>query len=80
MIVLGPALAGRLPFVAKYWKPTTRQGGILNFVYWLGVYGLGLPLLTPIGAAEVPAADVPAKESRPLHDPWGAYCFASTPS
>jgi len=36
-VVLGPAIAGRLPFVAKLLHATNDQGNILNFVYWLGL-------------------------------------------
>lgn len=36
-VVLGPALAGRLPFVAKLLHATNDQGNILNFIYWLGL-------------------------------------------
>jgi Kef-type K+ transport system membrane component KefB len=36
-VVLGPAIAGRLPFVAKLLHATNDQGNILTFVYWLGL-------------------------------------------
>ncbi len=36
-IVLGPALLGRLPFIAGVMNAGKQQGSILNFVYWLGL-------------------------------------------
>ncbi len=36
-IVLGPALLGRLPSVARLVEATTQRGNVLNFVYWLGL-------------------------------------------
>src|SRR5436309_12265040 len=36
-IVLGPALVGRLPFLAGLMEATKHQTNILNFVYWLGL-------------------------------------------
>ncbi|MCU1272326.1 MAG: conserved hypothetical rane protein [Acidobacteriaceae bacterium] len=36
-IVLGPALLGRLPFVAQLIDNAKHQGNILDFVYWLGL-------------------------------------------
>jgi Kef-type K+ transport system membrane component KefB len=36
-IVLGPALLGRLPFVAHLIDAAKHQGNILDFVYWLGL-------------------------------------------
>jgi Kef-type K+ transport system membrane component KefB len=36
-VVLGPALLGRLPFLAQIMQGTPRQGNILDFVYWLGL-------------------------------------------
>lgn len=36
-IVLGPALLGRLPFVAHLIDGAKHQGNILDFVYWLGL-------------------------------------------
>lgn len=36
-IVLGPALLGRLPFIAGVMNAGKSQGSILNFVYWLGL-------------------------------------------
>ena len=36
-IVLGPALLGRLPFVAHLVDAAKHQGNILDFIYWLGL-------------------------------------------
>jgi Kef-type K+ transport system membrane component KefB len=36
-MILGPALFGRLPFLASLTKTTTPSGNILDFVYWLGL-------------------------------------------
>ena len=36
-IVLGPALLGRLPFIAGVMNAGKQQGSILNFIYWLGL-------------------------------------------
>lgn len=36
-VVLGPALLGRLPFLAHIMQGAMHQGNILDFVYWLGL-------------------------------------------
>ena len=36
-VILGPALLGRLPFIAKYIAEAQHQGKVLDFVYWLGL-------------------------------------------
>jgi Kef-type K+ transport system membrane component KefB len=36
-VVLGPALLGRLPFLARIMQGAMHQGNILDFVYWLGL-------------------------------------------
>jgi len=36
-VVLGPALLGRLPFVAHLLGTVKHQGNILDFLYWLGL-------------------------------------------
>jgi Kef-type K+ transport system membrane component KefB len=36
-VVLGPALLGRLPFVAHLFDTAKHQGSVLDFVYWLGL-------------------------------------------
>jgi Kef-type K+ transport system membrane component KefB len=36
-VVLGPALLGRLPFMAHIVDSAKHQGNILDFVYWLGL-------------------------------------------
>lgn len=36
-VVLGPALLGRLPVVARLMEAGKHQAGILTFVYWLGL-------------------------------------------
>ena len=36
-IVLGPALLGRLPFVADLLSSVQHEGQILDFVYWMGL-------------------------------------------
>ena len=36
-VVLGPTLLGRFPCVASLLQEVTRQSGILNFIYWLGL-------------------------------------------
>ena len=36
-VLLGPAVLGRLHFVAGIEKAATQQGNILDFVYWLGL-------------------------------------------
>jgi Kef-type K+ transport system membrane component KefB len=36
-VVLGPALLGRLPIIAKYVSEAQHQGKVLDFVYWLGL-------------------------------------------
>jgi Kef-type K+ transport system membrane component KefB len=36
-VVLGPALLGRLPFMAHIIDSAKHQGNILDFVYWLGL-------------------------------------------
>src|ERR1700733_10496796 len=36
-VVLGPALLGRLPFLAHIMQGDMHQGNILDFVYWLGL-------------------------------------------
>lgn len=36
-VVLGPALLGRLPFMAHIVDAAKHQGNILDFVYWLGL-------------------------------------------
>jgi len=36
-IVLGPALLGRIPAVAKLMQASQHDGNILTFVYWLGL-------------------------------------------
>jgi Kef-type K+ transport system membrane component KefB len=36
-VVLGPALLGRLPFMAHVVESAKHQGNILDFVYWLGL-------------------------------------------
>ena len=36
-VVLGPALLGRLPFVARLLLTARSQDNILNFIYWLGL-------------------------------------------
>jgi Kef-type K+ transport system membrane component KefB len=36
-VVLGPALLGRLPFVAHLIEAAKHQGNVLDFVYWLGL-------------------------------------------
>jgi Kef-type K+ transport system membrane component KefB len=36
-VVLGPALLGRFPAVARLVDTTRHQGNILDFVYWLGL-------------------------------------------
>ena len=36
-VVLGPALLGRLPFVANLVEGAKHQGNVLDFVYWLGL-------------------------------------------
>jgi Kef-type K+ transport system membrane component KefB len=36
-VVLGPALLGRLPFVAHFTDSAKHQGNVLDFVYWLGL-------------------------------------------
>jgi len=36
-VVLGPALLGRLPFVANLIDTAKHQGNVLDFVYWLGL-------------------------------------------
>ena len=47
-VVLGPALLGRLPFVAHLFDSARHQGNILDFVYWLG-----LLLLMFLSGAEI---------------------------
>jgi Kef-type K+ transport system membrane component KefB len=36
-VVLGNALIGRLPFVARFMQSVKHQGNALDFVYWLGL-------------------------------------------
>src|SRR3974390_3350766 len=36
-ILLGPALLGRMPFVAHLFEAARQQGNVLDFVYWLGL-------------------------------------------
>ncbi len=36
-VVLGPALLGRLPFVAGLMDTVKHQGRLLDFLYWLGL-------------------------------------------
>jgi Kef-type K+ transport system membrane component KefB len=36
-IILGPSLAGRIPFVSRLMEATKHQGNVLTFVYWLGL-------------------------------------------
>ncbi|MGI9102370.1 MAG: cation:proton antiporter [Terriglobales bacterium] len=36
-VVLGPALLGRFPMASTLVQSAQRQGGILDFVYWLGL-------------------------------------------
>lgn len=36
-IVLGPALLGHIPFFSQLVNSTLHQGGVLDFVYWLGL-------------------------------------------
>jgi len=36
-VVLGPAVAGRIPFASRVVESTQHQGNILTFVYWLGL-------------------------------------------
>jgi Kef-type K+ transport system membrane component KefB len=37
VVVLGPALAGRVTFTSKLTETAQHQGNILSFVYWLGL-------------------------------------------
>jgi len=36
-VLLGPAVLGRLPVVARVFESTQRHADVLNFVYWLGL-------------------------------------------
>jgi Kef-type K+ transport system membrane component KefB len=36
-VVLGPALLGRLPFIAHLVEAAKHQGNVLDFTYWLGL-------------------------------------------
>ncbi|HEY2861585.1 MAG TPA: cation:proton antiporter, partial [Terracidiphilus sp.] len=36
-VVLGPALLGRVPFMAHITDAARHQGNILDFIYWLGL-------------------------------------------
>ncbi len=36
-VILGPALLGRVPFIAHFVDATKQQGNVLDFVYWLGL-------------------------------------------
>ena len=36
-VVLGPAVLGRLPYVAHLLQGVKHQGNVLDFLYWLGL-------------------------------------------
>jgi Kef-type K+ transport system membrane component KefB len=42
-ILLGPALLGRIPYIANLIDTTKHQGNILDFVYWMGLLLLMFP-------------------------------------
>jgi len=73
-VLLGPAVAGRLPSASRILEATQHQANILNVVYWLGL----LLLMFLVRVRKHSNSSVAKSAAKWLaSDRWNGYSFLS---